>query len=242
MSGLIGGVVRRKLDGKYTLSALNRGDVQGVKTYRADISDFNAIRPAFEEQDYVIHLAAKLGMNSTEDDMLKANVIGTYNVFKAAVEAKVKRVIYASSGAIISGYERIEPYKSLVEERYEDALATWPMITHETPIRPNGVYGSSKIWGEALARHLTDTTDISIICLRFGHVTKEDRPVLPRDWSMWCSQRDAGHMVQLCLDAPDELKFDIFYVVSNNKWRYRDLDHARSVLGFESHDNAEKFR
>jgi hypothetical protein len=59
---------------------------------------------------------------------------------------------------------------------------------------------------------------------------------------MWCSQRDAGHMVELCIAAPDELKFDVFFVVSNNKWRYRDLDHAREVLGFESHDNAEDYR
>ncbi len=242
MSGLIGGVVRKQLEGKYKLCALNRSDVPGIETFQADISDLDAIRRAFEGRDYVVHLAAKLGMNSKEEEMLKANVMGTYNVFKAASEAGVKRIVYASSGAIISGYECIEPYKSLVEERYKDTPSTWPIITHETPIRPDGVYGASKIWGEALARHLTDTTDISVICLRFGHVTKEDRPVIPRDWSIWCSQRDAGNMVEICLAAPKELKFDIFYVVSRNTWGYRDLDHAREVLGFESRDNAEEYR
>lgn len=242
MSGLIGGAVRRHLEGEYSLSALNRSDVPGVKTYQADISDLEAIRPAFQDQDFVVHLAGRLGPDATEEEILRVNVIGTYNVFKAAVEAGVKRIVYASSGATISGYERIEPYKSLVEERYRDVPSSWPIITHETELRPNGVYGASKVWGEALARHLTDTTDMSIICLRFGHVTREDRPVLPRDWSMWCSQRDAANMVQLCLKAPAEMKYDIFFVVSNNKWRYRDLNHARAMLGFESHDNAENYR
>ena len=52
------------------------------------------------------------------------------------------------------------------------------MLTHQTPIRPSGIYGASKVWGEALARHYADTTDLSIICLRIGHVTEEDRPLM----------------------------------------------------------------
>ena len=42
--------------------------------------------------------------------------------------------------------------------------------------------------------------------------------------------------------APDEVKFHIFYVVSNNPWSYRTMDHAREVLGFEPVGNAEDFR
>ena len=39
MSGLIGGVVRAELEDDYALSALNRSDVAGVKTWRADLAD-----------------------------------------------------------------------------------------------------------------------------------------------------------------------------------------------------------
>jgi hypothetical protein len=49
-------------------------------------------------------------------------------------------------------------------------------------------------------------------------------------------------MLELCITAPPELKFDIFYAVSNNKWGYRDLEHARAVLGFEPRDRAEDYR
>ena len=46
MSGLIGGIVRQRLQGKHDLSALNRRDVEGVECHRADIADLDAIRPA----------------------------------------------------------------------------------------------------------------------------------------------------------------------------------------------------
>ncbi len=50
MSGLIGGVVRKQLEGKYELSALNRSNVPGVKCLQADIADLDAIQPAFESR------------------------------------------------------------------------------------------------------------------------------------------------------------------------------------------------
>jgi len=49
-------------------------------------------------------------------------------------------------------------------------------------------------------------------------------------------------MIEACLRAPATLRFDVFFAVSNNKWSYRDLDHARRVLGFEPLDAAETHR
>jgi nucleoside-diphosphate-sugar epimerase len=242
MSGLIGGVIRRRLEDKYELSALNRSTVAGVRCYQADIADLEAIRPAFEGQAVVIHMAAKAGSQYSWKEIEQTNLTGTYNVFEAARQARVKRVIYASSGATISGWEQEEPYKAIVEGRYGDVPEKWPMITHETPTRPYGIYGSSKIWGEALARHFTDTSDLSIICLRIGMVNREDRPQGTRGFSAWCSQRDIAQMVERCVNAPDGLKYDIFFAVSNNKWNYRDLSHAREVVGFEPQDAAEQHR
>jgi nucleoside-diphosphate-sugar epimerase len=42
--------------------------------------------------------------------------------------------------------------------------------------------------------------------------------------------------------APPTLRFDIFFAVSDNRWGYRDLEHARAVLGFEPRDRAEDHR
>ncbi|MBN1687195.1 MAG: NAD(P)-dependent oxidoreductase [Spirochaetales bacterium] len=243
MSGLVGSAVRRQIEEKYELTALNRGrDVPGVKTHLADIHDFEAIRPAFDDQDYVVHLAASLGAGQTWDDYHRANILGTYNVFEAALQAGVKRVVYASSGNAIAGWEREEPYKAIVEGRYDEVPASFRKMTHETPSRPIGLYGVTKVFGEALARHLTDTTDLSIICLRFGHVVKEDRPLTTRDYSLWCSQRDVARMIECCIAAPESVKFNIFYAISDNKWSYRDLERPREVVGFKPLDNAEDYR
>jgi len=223
MSGLIGGALRRHLEGTYALSALNRRPIPGVKCHQADVADLDAIAPAFDGVDTVVHLAARTGSSDSFDEILRANVVGTYNVFEAARRAGVRRVVYASSGATVSEWERDPPYSALIAGRYGEAGA-WKKMIHETPTRPAGLYGASKI------------------CVRIGRVKAEDRPMSTRDYAVWCSQRDVVRMLELCIAAPPTLRFDVFFVVSDNRWGYRDLEHARTVLGFEPGDRAEDHR
>jgi nucleoside-diphosphate-sugar epimerase len=241
MSGLIGGAVRRRIDGKHDLRALNRGPLEGVPVHRADIADLDAIRPSFRGVDVVVHLAAIARGDAPWPDILNTNIRGTYNVFEAAREAGVARVIFASSGATVSGCERESPYADLAAGRY-DAVTAWPMLTHASPLRPAGIYGASKVWGEALARHYADAHGLSAICLRIGAVNREDRPRVPREFSVWCSQRDVAQMVERAIEAPPTVRFDVFYAVSDNRWSYRDIEHARAVLGYEPADRAEDHR
>jgi nucleoside-diphosphate-sugar epimerase len=238
MSGLIGKAVRKELEGDYELSALNRSAVEGVECVRADISDMDAIRPAFEGIDQVVHLAAIAHGSPDWNQLLSFNVIGTHNVFEAARQASVKRVIYASSGATIAGYERQEPYKALSEGRYQDA-GEWDNLTHES-LYPRGIYGCTKVWAEALAHHFSDSAGMSMIGLRIGAVNEEDKPLQTRQKSVWCSQREVARMVRACLVASDEVKYDIFFVVSRNQYSYRDMSHAKDVLGFEPQDSADE--
>src|SRR5258705_4832010 len=146
MSGLIGGVLRRHLEGKYELSALNRRPIPGVECQQADIADLDAIAAAFEGVDTVVHLAARTGSSDSFDEILRANVIGTHNVFEAARRAGVGRVVYASSGATVSAWERDPPYSALIAGRYAEAKS-WTTMTHEMPLRPAGLYGASRISG-----------------------------------------------------------------------------------------------
>ena len=244
MSGLIGDAVRRRLEDRFTLRALNRRPISGVDCHQADIGDLDAIAPAFRDVDAVVHLAANVATDRDRggwEAVLHDNVIGTYNVFEAARRASVTRVIYASSGATVSNIERDPPYDALTAGRY-DEVSEWPMLTHESPLRPNGLYGCSKVWGEALARHFADTTGMSMICLRIGHVSAADRPTKSREFSVWCSRRDIAQMVERCLAAPDSLRFDVFFVTSENRWSYRDIDHARAKVGFVPEDRAEDHR
>ena len=242
MSGLIGGVVQKQLERRFELSALNRRDVPGVPCHRADIVDLDAIQPAFEGVDVVVHLAAYAKTKATWEEILNNNVIGTYNVFESSRRAGVKRVIYASSGATISGVEKASPYREIAGARCDEVPENWGKLTHESPTRPVELYGCSKIWGEALARQFTDDYDLSIICVRIGAVNREDRPLSPRQHSVWCSQRDIAQMIERCVEAPEQVRFDIFFAVSDNRWSYRDTDHAREVIGFVAQDSADSYR
>ena len=237
MSGLIGSAVRRQLKGRFELSALNRRDIPGIPCHRASVTDLEAILPAFQDIHTVVHLAASI--KGDWDEILQNNVIGTYNVFEAARRSGVKRIVYASSGSVIAGWEKAPPYRDISQGQYKNVPDGFLKVTHETPIRPVQLYGCSKVWGEGLARHFTDTTDLSILCLRIGAVLSADRPSQPRHEPVWCSQRDIARLVEACIGSPEDLKFDIFYAVSNNKWSYRDMFHAKDVLGYEPLDSVE---
>ncbi|PYO46794.1 MAG: NAD(P)-dependent oxidoreductase, partial [Candidatus Rokuibacteriota bacterium] len=53
------------------------------------------------------------------------------------------------------------------------------------------------------------------------------------------SQRDIVRMIEACIEAPESLRFDVFYVVSNLRHGYRDVEHARTVLGWTPMDSAD---
>ena len=240
MSGLIGRAFRKQVEGRYDLCALNRSAVEGLPCHQADIADLGAIKPAFAGVETVVHLAAQVG-NPAWEAVLRHNITGTYNVFEAAREAGVKRVVFASSGATVSGIESDKPYSDLVAGRYE-GLQSWPILTHLSPLRPSGLYGASKVWGEALGRHYTDAHGLSVICVRIGRVHAEDRPRSAREFSVWCSQRDIARFLESCVDAPETVRCEIFFCTSRNKWGYRDLEHPRAILGWEPVDAAEDHR
>ena len=241
MSGLIGGALRRHLEslGGYELTGYNRSKLEGVKSIQGDISDIEALKSAFEGQDVVVHLAAYLGSDDWEGQ-LQGNVIATYNVYEAARLNGVKRVVFASSGNAIRGFELVPPYDAIANGRYDEVPENFPKITHEQ-VRPSSIYGAAKVWGEALGRHFSDAHGLSIICVRIGSVTKENRPRNSREQAIYLSQDDVAQMLQKCIDAPDDLKYDIFLATSNNKWGWRDLEHPREVIGYVPKDSADAF-
>jgi nucleoside-diphosphate-sugar epimerase len=244
MSGLIGGSLRKHLEGRYELTALNRSAVEGVTCHQADIRDLDAIQPAFAGQDVVVHLAAMVSGGAADSDlqeMLDFNLKGTFNVFEAARRAGCKRVVFASSGATVAGYEKDEPYKSLAAGNYAALKDGWPMLTHLSPLRPLGLYGCSKAWGEDLARHFVDSSELSIVCVRIGRVNEEDKAGDSRTRAVWCSHRDICGLLEAAITAPPHLRYEIVFGVSNNRYSYRDMEHTHEVLGFVPQDSSDAF-
>lgn len=241
LSGLIGSALRREIEPLYALTALNRSAVGGVATTQASLHEFARIRPAFDDQEVVVHLAAKIHDGVGWEALLETNVVGTRNVFQAAAEAGVRRVVFASSGAVVAGWELERPYAQLVAGEYE-GLGTVPLIDESMPTRPRNLYASTKVWGEAIGRHYSDNLGLEVVCLRIGYANAADRPQDARQFSVWNSQRDVVQAIRLAMTTTLSGRFDQFFVLSNNRYAYRSIDRARTLLGFEPADAAERHR
>jgi nucleoside-diphosphate-sugar epimerase len=253
--GLIGGATYRRLTEepeRYDAYALarRRGPSRRVAGGRAprvaderlilsDLSDLDQLTEAFSGIDVVVHMAADPDPGGRWESILNSNVIGAYHVFEASRRAAVKRVVFASSGQATLGYQAEEPYRSISEGSYEDLPDPIPLVTHRHPVRPINVYGCSKVWGEALARVYADVHGLSCICLRIGWVVAEDRPPNPAARAVWCSRRDIVQLIERCIDAPESVRFDILYGVSEDRHCWMDIERARQVVGYVPQDRAE---
>lgn len=145
IAGLIGGIIRRFLGDKYELSGLDRVPVTQVPSVVADISELEAIRPAFEGVDAVVHLAADPNPRASWESTLQNNIIGTRNVYEAASRAGVKRIVFASSNHTVGMYPlKQDPYKAIYEGRWQEVRRPFPLLTSDQ-IRPDSYYGVSKV-------------------------------------------------------------------------------------------------
>lgn len=242
-SGLIGGVVIRTLGDKYAFHGLDRAKPEtapDVPTTIADVHDFDAIRPAFAEMDAVVHLAADPNMRGEWQSALDNNIIPTYNVLEAARQAGVRRVVFASSNHAVGMWELEDAAAKIRVGDYGGLMpGQFPSIDNTVRIRPDGYYGISKAFGEAAGAYYADSFGLEVACLRIGTVSRADDPKANiRMRATWLSHRDAAHLIDCCLSAPG-LKFDIFYGVSNNTWRFWDIEHAKRAIGYSPRDDAE---
>jgi nucleoside-diphosphate-sugar epimerase len=105
------------------------------------------------------------------------------------------------------------------------------------------VYACTKLFGEALARWYSETHDMAMLCIRLCYFRAYDDPLLciPGHGVQndWCSPRDLVQLIVKCLQC--DLRFGIFFGISNNSECYWDLSNARELLGYEPQDNAADF-
>lgn len=207
----------------------------------SDLSSLEQVTKAVEGMDVVVHMAAEPRPSAGFERILASNIIGTYNVFEACRLAGVRRVVYASTIMVSFGYLDVEPYKAITEGRYADVPVPWPMVTHLLPPCPRDIYASSKVYGESLAQTYAYRHGLSCLCLRIGSIHGQDRPVDPNNQAIWCSHRDIVQLVERCINAPDSLRFDTFYGVSDNYWGWVDIEHARQVVGYAPQDHGEDY-
>jgi nucleoside-diphosphate-sugar epimerase len=113
------------------------------------------------------------------------------------------------------------------------------MVMHTDPPRPADFYSVGKLFGENAGRLFADRYGMSVIVLRIGAVLPGDRPPIVQEMPGYLSHRDLVSIIDKCLGAPPELRFDIFHAVSDNDRRWRDIEHSRQVLGWEPQDSSD---
>ena len=150
-------------------------------------------------------------------------------------------MVFVSSGATVAGWEKEEPYRSLVTGEYGNVPQTVPLITEQMATRPANLYAATKVWGEAIARHYADNHGLEVICLRIGYANEEDRPSDARQRSVWNSQRDVVQAINRAISIELPSRFETFFILSENRYAYRSLVHAREHLGFVPADSADDF-
>jgi len=121
-----------------------------------DIGNFVELTKAFEsaKPNVVYHLAAVTGVTASyeqEELCLKTNVLGTYNVAKAATTTGVSKMIFASSREVYG--------ETKGRSTREDAEP-----------RPNNLYGLTKLMGEEIVKWHCVTAGCSYVILRITNV------------------------------------------------------------------------
>ena len=124
-----------------------------VQFIQGDILDVELSLLMTNSCDVIVHLAANTGVGpSVENPRIDCmtNVLGTFNYLDSARLNKVKRFIFASSGAPAGEVE--------------------PPIHEELPPHPVSPYGASKLAGEGYCSAYYKTFGIDTVALRFGNV------------------------------------------------------------------------
>ena len=233
-SGVIGKILVQKLADSFDIYSVDQ-NLTGLpgRLFKADLSYYEQIASvisAISDVRIIVHLAADPNPDAPWQSVLKNNIVATRNVFEAAKENRVKRIVFASSNHVTGAYEGIPPTSHL--------SANPRMITTVDPIKPDTDYGTSKAFGEAVARQYHELYGMEVICLRIGTVLADDDSTKDeRFLKTWLSHNDLVQLVTKSI-CSENVKFGIYYGVSNNKGRFWDISNAEQELDFHPQDDA----
>ncbi|MEU0373884.1 NAD(P)-dependent oxidoreductase [Streptomyces sp. NPDC006283] len=193
----------------------------------ADLADRDALREAVRGVDGIIHLAG-ISLEASFDKILRANIEGTYNLYEAAREEGVRRVVFASSNHAVGFVPR---------PAGEAPIAPEALIPVETRHRPDTFYGLSKCFGEDLAQLYWDLHGLETVSVRIGSCFME--PTSVRMLSVWMSPGDGARLFHAALTA-ENVGHAVVHGSSANTRLWWDLTSARE-LGYDPQDDSEQY-
>ena len=229
-AGNVGGkfAAHVKTTGGYALKLLDRKAGEGITA--ADFSRWDeSWAQHFAGVDTVVHMAGEPRGVASWAEVHAANIVGTQHVLRAAREAKVRRVVFASTNQVMLGY------------RFREDVNP---VTTDLPPLPLSPYGVSKVFCEEIGRNFTEETGISFLALRIGYFQPGENIPGPHMgigvWGqqMWLSNRDMMQALERSIEAED-VGFAIVNLESNNPGMRWDLEHTRQVIGYQPQDGHE---
>ncbi|SAL07527.1 NAD-dependent epimerase/dehydratase [Caballeronia arationis] len=208
------GIPLRSAAGSRPLAPL----VEGEDVMRGDLRDPAVVDRLLDGVDVLIHFAGT-SVERPLPEIIDNNLRALVEVYEGARRQGVRRVVFASSNHAIGMYPVTEH------------------LTLDCALRPDGFYGLSKVWGEALARLYWDKHGIESICVRIGSCL--DQPTEPRHLSTWFGHRDLIHFLDRCIEAEDVGFMTVWGVSANTRswWDNRGAER----LGYQPTQNAEVY-
>lgn len=143
----------------------------------ADVTDFAQVVNNLKNMDAVVHLAAIPGpLLQIPQEVMRVNVMGTYNVLEASRQLGIHKVVIASSiNAVGLSYNRERPRLDYLP------------INEAHPARPEDCYSLSKWLGEEIASAIVRLApDMTVSSLRFHWIT------MPEWYERWRKQAENG--------------------------------------------------
>jgi uronate dehydrogenase len=223
-AGQLGSVVRNALIARgiplRSAVGLTPADalMEGEELVQGDLREAAVVDRLLEGVDVLIHFAGT-SVERPLPEIIDNNLRALVEVYEGARRQRVRRIVFASSN---------------------HAIGMYPVTEHlslDCALRPDGFYGLSKAWGEALARMYWDKHGIESICVRIGSCL--ERPTEPRHLSTWFAHSDLLHFLDRCIEA-DEVGFITVWGVSANTRSWWD-NRGAERLGYQPKQNAEAY-
>jgi uronate dehydrogenase len=210
------GIPLRSAGGSRPLEPL----VEGEDIMRGDLRDPLVVDRLLADVDVLIHMAGT-SVEAPLSTIVENNLRALQEVYEGARRHDVRRVVFASSNHAFGMYPPAQ------------------RLPLDCEYRPDGMYGLSKVWGEAMARLYWDKHGIESICVRIGTVLPDNRPTQPRHLCTWLGNEDLVHLMLRCIAAPG-VGFMAVWGVSNNTRSYWDNTGAEPLL-YVPRQNAEDY-
>jgi nucleoside-diphosphate-sugar epimerase len=136
------------------------GEIEGAAYRQVDIADIETLRPAFEGMEAAVHLAALVHPGAGPDHVIfDINGRGTFNVYRAAADAGITRVVSASSINALGFNYGVKAFQ----------IRYFPIDEEHEAFTTDG-YSFSKRIGEEIADYFWRREGVSGTSLRFPGV------------------------------------------------------------------------